>query len=111
MFQGSDQLLTNLELTKLGFTPQVLTGAGAANTTATVTYLRNTTTQAVTLAKAPEGTIKILVQQLAGGTMTCTPVGGVSSGTTIVAASVGLVWMGIFIAGKWYTIVSTMTVS
>ena len=111
MHQAADSIFSLIKVARLAFDRQVLAGAGAVSIDKTLTFCTNTTTQATTLAKGREGQLKIIVQTVAGGTNTCTPVGGVSAGTTIAFASVGLVWFGIFAAGKWYTIYSTATVA
>jgi len=93
VFKDHTQTLTNKTLTSATLTGlfgsvQSLSGAGAVNTTDTVTEITSTGTDALTLANGVAGQVKIITMIVDGGDATLTPT-TFHDGGTIVFNDVG----------------------
>ena len=93
VFKDHTQTLTNKTLTSATLTGlfgsvQSLSGAGAVNTTDTVTEITSTGTDALTLANGVAGQVKIITMIVDGGDATLTPT-TFHNGGTIVFNDVG----------------------
>ena len=87
-------------------TPQTLTGAGAINSTTSITHLVTTGTDALTIADGTmTGQVKYFIMKTDGGTGTLT--GSNLIGASIIFADAGdgvtLLWTN----SKWYTVSSS----
>jgi hypothetical protein len=93
-----------------GGTPQVLTGAGAVDTTSAVTHIVTTAADALTLADGISGQIKWLVMITDGGDGTLTPT-NLGNGTTITFDDVGDSALLLFTNDAWHFCGGTATLA
>jgi hypothetical protein len=90
-------------LMKFSGTPQTLTGAGAVNVTASITWIVTTAADALTLADGAEGQVKIIVMKTDGGDGTLTPAHPAGFATLTFNDVGDSVWL-IFTNGAWHLI-------
>jgi hypothetical protein len=81
--------------------PQVLTGAGAVDTTSAITHLVTNAANALTLADGVEGQIKFIIMKTDGGDGTLTPA-HYANGTTLTFNDVGDSVNLMFTNGSWH---------
>lgn len=81
--------------------PQVLTGAGAVDTTSAITHIVTNAANALTLADGEEGQIKFIVMKTDGGAGTLTPT-SFANGTTLTFDDVGDSVELLFTNNSWH---------
>jgi len=110
MFEAANLLLTKLVTQELGGVPVEYDDTTGTIGNELVSFIDSTTgAQALGMANAREGQLKLIYMLTDGGNSVVTPSAFISS--TITFDDAADLWLGVFLNGEWKTIYATATVA